>query len=274
MGLILWDANLGSNMDGFSPANLAAPADVGVPRPLHRKLNSLGFHDDDELRSLLDRVRPKESILRGKDIVRADATPRHLTVLLAGVACLYEALETGERQIYAFYYPGDFCDLHRYVWSEPAAETAVRALTDCSIGIIEYRDLDRAIERHPKLALALWRATMLEASILRQRLTNISQRPALERVSHLLCEQLHRRQAIGIDSRVIPLTQIYLADAAGLSVVHINRVFQDLRKLGVISTNGRAIEVVNREGLAEIAKFDNRYLTMPAALSNWEMRAE
>jgi CRP-like cAMP-binding protein len=115
---------------------------------------------------------------------------------------------------------------------------------------------------------------MLEASILRQRLAIVSQRPALERVSHLLCEQLHRRRAIGIDSGVVPLTQIDLADAAGLSVVHTNRVLQDLRKLGVISANSRTIEVVNCERLAEIAKFDNRYLTMPPALSDWEIRAE
>jgi hypothetical protein len=83
-------------------------------------------------------------IPRGKDIVGAGDRPRHLTVLLAGVACLYETIESGERH-----------DLHRYVKVEAAAEPAVRALTDCSIGIIEYRDLDQAIERHRKLALAL-----------------------------------------------------------------------------------------------------------------------
>src|SRR5215468_3694765 len=261
-------------MDGLLPANMAALADAGVLRLFRRKLNSLGFQGESELRCLLDKTRLRGSIPRGKDIVGAGDSPRHLTVLLAGVACLYETLESGERQIYDFYYPGDFCDLHRYVKLEAVAEPAVRALTDCSIGTIDYRDLDRAIERHRKMALVLWRATLLESSTLRERLINVSQRPALERVSHLLCEQLHRRRAIGIDSGVVPLTQIDLADAAGLSVVHINRVFQDLRKLGVISASGRTIEVVNRERLAEIANFDSRYLTMPAALSNWDISAE
>jgi CRP-like cAMP-binding protein len=261
-------------MDGLLSANRAALADIDVPRPLRRKLNGLGFHGEDELRCFLDRMRLRGGIPRGKDIVGAGDTPRHLTVLLAGVACLYETLESGERQIYTFYHPGDFCDLHRYVWPEPAAETAVRALTDCSIGIFAYHDLDQAIERHRKLGLVLWRATMLEASILREQLTNVSRRPALERVSHLLCEQLHRRRAIGIDSEVVPLTQIDLADAAGLSVVHMNRVFQDLRKLGVISASSRAIEVVNWERLAKVANFDGRYLTMPLALSDWEIRPE
>src|SRR5215510_4980000 len=261
-------------MGGLLPSNMAALIDVGVPRLLRRKLNSLGFQGESELRCLLDKMKLKGSIPRGKDIVGAGDTPRHLTVLLAGVACLYETLESGARQIYDFYYPGDFCDLHRYVKVEPVAEPAVRALTECSIGIIEYRDLDRAIERHRKLALALWRATMLEASILRERLANVSQRPALQRVSHLLCEQLHRRRAIGIDSGVVPLTQIDLADAAGLSVVHINRVFQDLRKLGALSENGRAIEVMNRKRLVDIGRFDRRYLDVPKLLSQWQVHIE
>ena len=261
-------------MGGLLPSNMAALIDVGVPRLLRRKLNSLGFQGESELRCLLDKMKLKGSIPRGKDIVGAGDGPRHLTVLLAGVACLYETLESGERQIYDFYYAGDFCDLHRYVKLEAVAEPAVRALTDCSVGTIDYRDLDRAIERHRKLALVLWRATMLESSTLRERLINVSQRPALERVSHLLCEQLHRRRAIGIESGVVPLTQIDLADAAGLSAVHINRVFQDLRKLGVISATSRTIEVVNRERLAKIANFDSRYLAMPAALSNWDISAE
>src|SRR5262245_17976309 len=133
-------------MDGLLPSNMATLAEVGVPRPLRRKLNSLGFHGESELRCLLEKVRLRASIPRGKDIVGAGDAPRHLTVLLAGVACLYETLESGERQIYDFYYPGDFCDLHRYVKLEAVAEPAVRALTDCSIGIIEYRELDEAIE--------------------------------------------------------------------------------------------------------------------------------
>jgi hypothetical protein len=236
-------------MDGLLPANMAALADAGVLRLFRRKLNSLGFQGESELRCLLDKMRLGGRIPRGKDIVRAGDTPGH-------------------------YYPGDFCDLHRYVKLEAVAEPAVRALTDCSIGTIDYRDLDRAIERYRKLALVLWRATMLESSTLRERLANVSQRPALERVSHLLCEQLHRRRAIGIESGVVPLNQIDLADAAGLSVVHINRVFQDLRKLGVISASGRTIEVVNWERLAEIANFDSRYLTLPAALSSWDIIAE
>lgn len=241
---------------------------------LVQKFRSLGLDREEELNAFLEIVKVSRDGKRGEDIVGAGSFPRHLTVLLTGLTCLYERLEDGSRQIYAFQYPGDFCDLHSYVLPEPDLALAVGALTDCSTGIIYYKDLDPTIRRHPQLGLVLWRASMLEASILRERLLNASRRPALERVAHLLCEQLARREAIGSYNGVIPLTQIDLADAAGLSVVHINRIFQDLRKLGALSENGRAIEVVNRKRLVDIARYDRRYLDMPKRLSQWQVYIE
>jgi len=249
---------------------MAGPADAGVRGSIRRKLTSLGFHGDYELRCLQDGGGLRRSIPLGKDIVGAGETPTHVTVLLAGVACLYQMLESGERQIYAFYYSSDFCALHTYV--APERDLAVGALTDCSVGSIPYKDLDEAIKRHPELAIAWWRVAMLEARSIRERLLNVSRRCALERVAHLLCEQLHRRKAIGIDSQVIPLTQIELADAAGLSAVHVNRIVQELRNLGALSRKCRVIEVANPERLQEVANFETKYLTAPEMLTRWEVQ--
>jgi Crp-like helix-turn-helix domain len=71
-----------------------------------------------------------------------------------------------------------------------------------------------------------------------------------------------RLEAIGINGAVIPMTQVDLADAANLSAVHMNRMVKDLRELGVLSKNRRGTEVVHREGLVDIAKFDSRYLNI------------
>jgi CRP-like cAMP-binding protein len=239
-----------------------------------RNLRNLNPDCGEGQRLLRQSVKKRSDVRRGEDIVRLNLALTQVTVLLAGVACLYKLVENGDRQIYSFYYSGDFCDLHRYVSLQPSRELAVRALTDCSIGTIEYEDLDLVLERDPNIALAFWRATMLESSIVRERLTNISRRPALKRVSHLLCEQLYRRRAISIDSNVIPLNQIEVADAAGLSVVHVNRIFQELRKLGVLAKSGGTIEVMNSKRLAAIAGFDARYLNLPVALAGWKVNIE
>jgi CRP-like cAMP-binding protein len=110
---------------------------------------------------------------------------------------------------------------------------------------------------------------MLEGSISRERLLKVSRQPALQRVAHVLCELLLRREAIGINDPVIPLSQIDLGDAAGLSVVHVTRIVHGLRTLGVLSPDSREIEVTDRERLVQLANFDAHYLNMPEALSHW-----
>jgi CRP-like cAMP-binding protein len=132
--------------------------------------------------------------------------------------------------------------------------------------------MDRLLDR-PKLAVAFWRATMLEAAIYRVRLANASRGTALERVAHLLCEQLASREAVGIDGGRLPISQIDVADATGLSTVHVNRTIQTLRSLNILSP-ASSIEVVARKQLAQVAKFDGRYLNMARLLSRWAVRVE
>ena len=242
--------------------------------PLIQKLRNLGVDSGTELDAVLNRIEVRAGPRRGEDIVAPGGSPRHSTLLLEGVACLYERLPDGNRKIYAFQYAGDFCDLHRHVLPETNNEVAVAAMTDCSIGIIEHKDLEQLIAQYPSLGLALWRASMLEASIFCKRLLNVGRQPALQRVAHLLCEQLARREAVGINSASIPLSQMDLADAAGLSIVHVNRTLQELRRLNILSKEGRTIKVADRERLAGLAGFDGNYLNMPQLLSHWHVKIE
>jgi CRP-like cAMP-binding protein len=233
---------------------------------LIRKLQNLGTVHDEELQALVAMLSVKKGIRRGEDIITAGSSPHYSTVLLQGLACRYKIFENGRRQIFTFQYPGDFCDGHSYVLA--AQDHSVSALTECSVGIIPHKDIERITAKFPNLGLALWRDTMIESSIFREWLLNVGQRPALERIAHLLCEQIVRLEAIGINGGSIPMTQVDLADAAGLSTVHMNRTIQDLRQLGVLMKNSRTIAVAHRDRLAEIAKFDGRYLHMPQVSLN------
>lgn len=225
---------------------------------LARKLRNFAIVQDEELQALVAMFSLKRSIPRGADIITMGDSSTFSTVLLQGLACRYKIIENGRRQIFSFQYPGDFCDGHSYILL--TQDTAVSALTDCSVGIIMHKDIERITAKFPNLGLALWRDTMIEASIFRE--WNVGQRPALERIAHMLCEQIVRLEAIGVTGKAIPLTQVDLADAVGLSTVHMNRTIQDLRELGVLLKNSRAITVSHWDRLVEIAKFDRRYLNM------------
>jgi CRP-like cAMP-binding protein len=163
--------------------------------------------------------------------------------------------------------------LHRYVLSDLGPGIGIQALTDCTVAVIDYHNMDQLLF-NPSLASAFWRASMLEAAIYRERLSSAGRGTALERVAHLLCEQLARREAIGIHDPQLPFSQIELADATNLSVVHVNRTIQTLRALNALSKAGRAIEVVDNKNLAKIAKFDGDYLRMPMLASKWTIQIQ
>ena len=222
------------------------------------KLRSLGLDSDDDGRAFVSLFKCTRAIRRGDEIVQMGNSQKILTVMLSGVACRYRITENGRRHIFAFQYPGDFCDYCRYVM--PQRDDAVAALTDCLVAVIPHKDFERIIERHPQISLAFWRNTVLEARIFEERVSNGTQRPAIERIANLLCEQIFRLEAAGLLSDVVPLMQIDLADAAGLSVVHVNRTIQDLRELGALAKNSHGIRVENKDRLVQIAKFDASYL--------------
>ncbi len=58
----------------------------------------------------------------------------------------------------------------------------------------------------------------------------------------------------------LPITQTELADAFGLSTVHVNRTLQDLRDDGLITLQGKTLVINDWERLQQVAQFDPEYL--------------
>lgn len=248
------------------------PFDSSVSSPLWLKLKCLGAQADD-LDIVLQAVKHRVRVAAQDNVIREADAARQVKILLAGTTCSYKRQEDGGRSILSFHHPGDFCDLHRYVLPASQAAVGVQALTDCTVALIDYQDMDRLLAR-PTLASAFWRASMLEAAAYRERLIRTGRGTALERVAHLICEQLVRREAVGIRSPLVPISQIDVADAAGLSPVHVNRTIQTLRSLNVLSKASHAIEVVDRGQLENIAGFDGCYLNVPRLVSEWVVQIE
>ena len=102
------------------------------------KLRNLGLDSDEDVQAFLSLFKCTRVIGRGDDIVRVGNSQKILTVMLSGVACRYRITDNGRRQIFAFQYPGDFCDYCRYVM--PQHDDAVAALTDCVVGVISHEE--------------------------------------------------------------------------------------------------------------------------------------
>lgn len=142
---------------------------------------------------------------------------------------------------------------------------SIGTITECKVGFIQRADLRGLCDRYPRIAAALWRETLIYGAIFREWITNIGRRQALGRAAHLMCEYIVRARAMGLGedySCDLPITQEELADALGLSVVHVNRVLQELRKLNLIGLENRHLTARDWKRLKQVGDFDAQYLQL------------
>jgi CRP-like cAMP-binding protein len=229
---------------------------------LIRKLSALHHVSEEEQRALLRCLEPPRTVPRGQDIVADASEPPVSTVILSGIACRYKELADGRRQILIFQYPGDVVDLYSYVLKH--MDHAVGALTACEVASIPHRSVEQLCRDYPNLAYTLWRDTLLDTAMANMAIVNNGTRRADERIAHVFCEQVIRLEAIGLAERAravrFDVTQSDIADATGLSLVHVNKTLRKLREQGLITLHRHELAITDWEGLRKLAGFDPGYL--------------
>lgn len=229
--------------------------------PWIRKLERLGTLSDKDrwmLEALPLTVRQIEA---DRDLVHDGACISQCTLLIEGFACRYKSLQDGRRQIVAFHIPGDVVDLPGLLLGE--MDYGIGTLTPAKVALIPHATVSGWTRTHPGLMRLLWRDTLIEAAMFREWMVNVGRRTARERTAHLLCELVMRLRAAGFARGYacdLPITQVELADALGLSNVHVNRTLQELRGDGLIDLGGGILVVRDWDRLEAAAEFDPRYL--------------
>lgn len=196
-----------------------------------------------------------------QDIVRDQDRPSQCCLVLQGWVHRYKLLDEGRRQIVSFHVPGDLPDLQSLHLR--VMDHSVATLTACTLAFIPHEHVRDLLLRFPSLSEAMWRDTLIDAAIFREWLTGVGRRSSHARIAHLFCEMYVKLEAVGLakDHRCSwPLTQGDLADALGLSNVHVNRVLQDLRGQGLITLRGGMLTFEDWAALSRLAEFDPTYL--------------
>lgn len=187
--------------------------------------------------------------------------PNHLMVVADGVAARFKTTGSGARQIVSFYVPGDPLNLQdRFV---DDAEDQIEGVGAASLVLVPWPSIDRLCATNPELRAALWRSASTEMSILREWLTTVGRREAEKRLGHLLCELIVRLKAVGLSDgtrMAWPFRQEHLADAAGMTAVHVNRMLRRLREKGFATVRSGIAEIGDWDRLREFAEFDEVYL--------------
>jgi CRP-like cAMP-binding protein len=216
-------------------------------------------------RAVLDRAASERVRSFGPrvDIAREGDRPRDVHMILAGWACRYKQLEDGRRQIVSFFLPGDICDLNIFILRE--MDHSIGTITSVTVADLSREFFDEISSGFPRIATAFWWESLVNAAIQREWTMSLGQRTAAERMSHLLCEIFLRLRMAGLtreDSCDFPLTQSDLADATGLSKVHVNRTLQELRSAELIVLKGKSLTIPNLERLMNEGLFNANYLHM------------
>jgi CRP-like cAMP-binding protein len=245
------------------------------PNLLHlmiRKFESRAPLDDSDRAALLALPHRALTLEPTAYIVREGERPQRSCVILSGFAFRHKLTVDGARQIVSVHIPGDFIDLEGALLN--VADHNVQALTRCEIACIPREAVRGLILSHPRVAMAMWVDTLIDGSVFREWVVNVGRRDARSRIAHLLCEFARRLEAAGLveDYRYeLPVTQEQLADATGLTSVHVNRTLQGLAREGLIERNRRFIGIPDWEALRRVAGFSETYLHLdqvPRGLSD------
>lgn len=226
------------------------------------KLDALAPLDEVAVEAVVGAMGDTERFEARYDLMREGDRPGPLLIVLEGWACRYKILPTGARQILAFILPGDCCDLHLDFFAE--MDHCIQTITPCVVAKIQRQTVEIIFDEYPAVLKAMYMSQLIDEAALRAWITSLGRRSSIERAAHLMCELYVRARNIGVGSDQgleLPLSQVVLADALGMTPVHINRVLKQLRLAGAISIARGSMVITDSQILVQIAGFDENYLS-------------
>ncbi|MEC9482633.1 MAG: Crp/Fnr family transcriptional regulator [Halomonas sp.] len=213
--------------------------------------------------ALLQALATSESreVKAGDILWRTGETADALLILQQGWACTTRYLQDGSRQVQEIFLPGDILGLYELAFGDRRDDATM--LTDGIVSELPHHQVLEIFSRSPRMTAVLFAISNQHQAILAERLVVLARRSARERIAHFLCEcraRLLATEEADADGFLLPLTQQDLADALGLSAVHISRTFTSLAEEGLVQRNHFHLMIRDPERLAEVANFDGSYL--------------
>jgi CRP-like cAMP-binding protein len=235
--------------------------DRGVLERMVRKLELRAKLSDGDRKALLALPHTVKVLEAATYLIREGDPPVHCAVVLTGFAYRQKITGEGGRQILGIHVPGDMLDLQNLLLS--VSDHNVQTLTRAEVALIPRTALHKLIVERPGVAHALFIDTLVDASIFREWLLNVGRRDSRTRLAHLLCEFALRLEAVGLaedHGYELPMTQEQLADATGLTPVHVNRMLKTLDAEGLVEREKRRVRIPDWQRMRHVADFSERYL--------------
>lgn len=228
---------------------------------LVRKLGSFIRLTPAELTLLEEIQSHRRHIGKQTELVHEGQSGHRAFILQEGWASCYKILPDGGRQIITFSLPGDCMGLRSVLLR--TSDHSFAAITDAVVSDIPSNRIISLFHDQPRIGAAiLWAASRDEAMTV-EHLVNIGRRSAIDGMAHLILELWERLRLVGMATQAgfdCPLNQNALADALGLSVIHVNRVLRQLRERGLMTFLAHKVIIHDVAGLRALAQYDSGYL--------------
>jgi CRP-like cAMP-binding protein len=208
----------------------------------------------------------RRSLRRGEAIVRQGDRPTNCFIVIDGLTCREKIVVGDRRQISAINVPDDLPDLQGVFLD--MLDHNITALSRCEIALFPHKAVLDLLAQAPRVAAIFWRELLIEAAIYREWLGNIACREALMRLACFICEISIRLKLARLSDGYrfqLPLTQGELGDLLGMSLVHANRCVRTLREDGLVTLQGRQLEILDWRALRELGDYDPSYLQLSEA---------
>ena len=140
---------------------------------------------------------------------------------------------------------------------------SLATVTKATVAFIPHESMRDLPAHFPSIAAIFWRDTLIDAGIFREWMIGLGRRSSFQHVAHLFCELYLKLQAVRLAGNYhcpLPLTQVDMADALGLTSVHVNRVLQDMRGKALITLRSNTLVIEAWDELLRVSEFDSTYL--------------
>ena len=190
-----------------------------------------------------------------RTVFRKDELMDSVPIVCEGWAVSVAGLSNGRQQILSILLPGDL--LSGSLLFEQRLSWSVNAVTEVCCRCFNRSELRDVLATSPKTFDRLSLAYTVERNRIDQLAIDLGQRTAEERVARLILnlrDRLAERGWVHDQAFDFPLRQTHIADATGLTSIHVNRVIGGFRSHGLVEISDRSLKIVNPEGLRNLAE--------------------
>jgi CRP-like cAMP-binding protein len=203
----------------------------------------------------------RQDLKKNEDILRQGDKPKESIVVLEGMVARYHNVAEGKRQYLSFHMTGDMPDAQT-IFLE-TMDFAIGAVNQAVITLVPHTAILQVLKERPNVGFALWRETLIDASIFRATITNNSSRDLKMRIAHFFCEHFYRANKRGLvkgNSCELPLTQTQLAETLASSLPSISRAITGLRKTKTVAFQNGILQIRNWDDFINVSGFNPSYL--------------